>query len=167
MANLGPIPVPDKLVPLLPYVKAVVAALGVIATVLTVVLGAGTPAFVYVVISAATLLGVYTVPNGQVKAILQDGLEAVDDAELAYNATKTGDVTDAAADLHKAELAANGALGGVEVILKGVDPALAPLPPLPPKAEKPLLPSEIAPPPQPVKPKPDDPQPPPHSGVLT
>ena len=149
MANLGPIQVPDKLAPVLPYVKAVVAALGVIATVLSVVLGAGTPAFVYVIISAATLLGVYVVPNGQVKAILQDGLTAVEDVDQAYQDAKKADVADAGADLKKAELAANGALGGAEAIIKGVDPALAPLPPLP------------------VKPGKDEPPHPPASGVLT
>jgi len=164
MANLGPIPVPDALVPVLPYIKGVVAALGVIATVLTVVLGAGTPAFVYVVISAATLLGVFTVPNKQVKDIITDGFEAAGDAESALNAAKTGDVTDASADLHKAQLAANGALGGAEGIIKGIDPVLQPTPPIPPKPG--VLPSEAPTPPQPVKPK-DEPPHPPASGVLT
>jgi hypothetical protein len=171
MANLGPIPVPEKLAPLLPYAKVVIAALGVIATVLLVVLGAGAPAYLYVVVSAVAALGVYAVPNAQVKAVLQDGLTAVSDVEGAYSAAKTGDVPVVEADLKKAELSANGALGGAEAIIKGIDPVLVPtppLPPLPPKDVKPLLPSEMPTPPQPVKPKPEDEPPhPPASGVLT
>lgn len=144
-----------------PFAKALVAALGVAATVVLVIVGHGAPAFIYLIISAATMLGVYVVPNGEVKTILADGVATVDDVREAVEAAQTGDVKDAESDLHRAELSANGALGGVQGIIKGVDPAFRPLPPLPVKEQKPQLPSEMPTPPQPVKPAPapaDEPQ---------
>lgn len=66
MASIGPVPVPDKLVPVLPYVKAVIAVLGVVATAIAAAVPAtAVPAWIYIIISVTTMLGVYTVPNGK------------------------------------------------------------------------------------------------------
>lgn len=81
MANLGPIPVPSALEPVLPYVKFVVGLLGVIATVVVATVAAP-PAWIYIIISVATALGVFTAKN---KTLADDALQLINEGELVYH----------------------------------------------------------------------------------
>ena len=103
MANLGPIPVPDALAPVLPYVKFAVGLAGVVATVVVAVV-AGPPAWVYVVISVATALGVLGAPNQQlasdVISTLKNVVATVQGGSIILRDVQTGDVKAIPADVN-------------------------------------------------------------------
>lgn len=83
--------VPAPLLKLWPYAKTVVAVAGVAATVV-VALVASPPSWAYMIIAAATALGVRQVPNKQVVAVLQDGLTAVRAGEAAVSDARAGNL---------------------------------------------------------------------------
>jgi hypothetical protein len=129
--NIGPIPVPTALEKYVPYLKFAAALAGVVATAV-VTLVAAPPAWAYIVITVVTALGVYTVPNSGVQAVLSDGLAALTGAEDAVKDAKAGNVVKAEADVHGVLADAQAAEAGGEGIVRDIDPTLLPLPPTPP-----------------------------------
>jgi hypothetical protein len=115
--NIGPIPVPAALEPVVPYLKFVVAVAGVAATAVTILVAAP-PAWVFLVIGVATALGVYTVPNSAVQAVLSDGLGAFQNAEDAVQAAKDRNFATAESDAAAAVTDAKSAVQDVQAITK-------------------------------------------------
>jgi hypothetical protein len=113
--NIGPIRLPAVLNPVLPYLKFVAAVAGVTATAITVLVAAP-PAWVFVVIAVVTALGVVTVPNSSVTAVLSDGLGAFQSAEDAVKDAKAGNLSQAESDVNTAVSDAKSAVQGVEDI---------------------------------------------------
>src|ERR1700744_5444965 len=97
MATIGPITVPPALEPVVPYLKFAAAVAGVVATAI-VTLVAAPPAWAFIVIAVVTSLGVYTIPNSSVKAVLSDGMGALTSAEDAETAAKAGNLSQAEMD---------------------------------------------------------------------
>lgn len=115
--NIGPIPVPAALEPLVPYLKFVVAVAGVVATAITILVAAP-PAWVFLVIAGATALGVRQVPNSGVQAVLSDGLGAFTAAEDAVAAAKAHNLAQVEADVSTAVSDAKQAVQGAEAIVQ-------------------------------------------------
>lgn len=119
MATIGPITVPPALEPVVPYLKFAAAVAGVVATAI-VTLVAGPPAWAYLVITVVTALGVYTVPNSSVQAVLSDGLAAVTGAEDAVSAAKAGNLSQAEQDAASALKAAQATAHDATVVVNEI-----------------------------------------------
>lgn len=115
--NIGPVRLPAALGPVLPYLKFAAALAGVAATAITILVAAP-PAWVFVVIAVVTALGVVTVPNSSVQAVIDDGRGALQGAEDAVKDAKAGNLPQAESDVSTAVTDAKGAVQGVEVIEK-------------------------------------------------
>lgn len=107
--------VPAPLVRLMPYAKFAVAVAGLAATAV-IALVAAPPAWVYLVISAATALGVRQVPNKDISVVFQDGLTAVRAGEAAVSDVRRGDLTGAGGQATIAWHAATDAVQAAEQI---------------------------------------------------
>jgi hypothetical protein len=123
MANIGPFAVPAPLEKYLPYAKGVVAVAGVVATILLFAL-ATPPGWVSIIVTAVTALGVFTVPNSNIKALLVDGQVVVSDAEAAAAAVRQGNAVDARSDVTQAFKAVDGAVTQVSDIAGDVKKAV-------------------------------------------
>ena len=119
MPNIGPIPVPASLERYLPYAKFAVSVAALVATVLSIVL-ASPPGWVFLIIAGATAVGVYVVPNSNVKAVLLDGVTAVRSGEAAVAAAKAGNVAGAEADVTQAFQAAQKGVADAEGVVKDI-----------------------------------------------
>lgn len=97
LMNIGPVTVPPALEGAVPYLKFAAAVAGVVATAV-VILVASPPAWAFMVITIVTALGVLTVPNSGVKAVVTDGEEALTAAEAAVRDAKAGNVAKAEQD---------------------------------------------------------------------
>lgn len=117
MAYFGPVPVPAFLEPVLPYAKFAVALAALAATVAVGVM-VHPPAFVYMIITFATAVGVRQVPNVQVQAVLQDGITAVRAGEAAVADLRARNLSAAGSDLTTAFRAAESGVKGAEDIAK-------------------------------------------------
>ena len=115
--NIGPVPVPPALEPVVPYLKFAAAIAGVVATAI-VTLVAAPPAWAFLVITVVTALGVYTVPNSAVKAVLSDGMGAYTSAEDVVADAKARDLTKAQADAANAVREAQQAAQDARVVGK-------------------------------------------------
>lgn len=115
MANIGPITVPQALEPVVPYLKFAAAVAGVVATAVTILV-ASPPAWAFIVITVVTALGVYTVPNSSVKAVLSDGMSAFTAAEDAVAAAKAGNLAQTEQDAGNAVADSKAAVQGVQDI---------------------------------------------------
>lgn len=113
--NIGPIPVPAALEPYVPYLKFAAAVAGVVATAVTILV-ASPPAWAFIVITVVTALGVYTVPNSGVKAVLSDGMAALTAAEDAVKDAKAGNLAKTEQDAANAVADAKAAAKGVQGI---------------------------------------------------
>lgn len=122
MGNLGPIPVPAPLDRLLPYAKSGVAVAGVVATVIIAVM-ATPPAWAFIVVAAVSALGVFTIPNDNIKAVLVDGGRAVDSAEAALAAAREGNLSAAGADVTQAFSAVEDGVKNAEAVVRDVEDA--------------------------------------------
>lgn len=119
MANFGPVTVPPPLDKLLPYAKFLVAVAAVAATVVISTV-AGPPAWAYVIVSAVSALGVFTVPNDTVRAVLVDGKRAVEAGDAALAAARDGNFSTAGSDVTIAMQAVGDGVKGVEEIVQDV-----------------------------------------------
>ena len=111
--------VPAPLLKLWPYAKFAVAVAALAATVV-VGLVASPPAWVYMIIAAATALGVRQVPNKQVGGLLQDGSAAVRAGEAAVGDLKARNLPAAGNDVTQAWGAVKRAGADAEQIFKGL-----------------------------------------------
>jgi hypothetical protein len=116
MASIGPVPVPAALEPALPYLKFIVTLAALVATVLSVTV-ATPPGWVFIVIAVATALGVYVVPNSEVKAVLSDGIGAYKDAEAAYADASAGNYPGARVAALDAVQSGEAAVKGAETVV--------------------------------------------------
>lgn len=109
--------VPAFLQPAVPYAKFAVALAALAATVAVGVM-VHPPAFVYMIIAAASALGVRQVPNNQVDAVLQDGAAALRAGEAAVSAAKAGNLSAVSGDVTTALRAVKDGVAGAEEIVK-------------------------------------------------
>lgn len=109
--------IPAPLAKLMPYAKFAVALAGLVAAVAVAVL-ASPPAWVNVVIAAASALGVVLVPNRDVDAVLQDGITAVDAGKAAVSDVKAGNLPAAGNDLTQALQAVQDGAQAAEQVVK-------------------------------------------------
>jgi hypothetical protein len=99
--KIFPVIVPPALAPYVPYLKFIAAAAGVVATAITILM-TSPPSWAYLVIAVVTSLGVYSIPNISVKAVLSDGEAAVNAAEKAVKDARGGNVVQAEQDVSSA-----------------------------------------------------------------
>jgi hypothetical protein len=122
MANIGPIPVPAALAPFLPYAKFAIAAAGVVAAAVIAAV-AVPPAWAFIVVAAVSALGVFTIPNDNIKAVLVDGHRAVDSGEAALAAARAGNLPLASSDVTQAFQAVEDGVKNAEAVVTDVKDA--------------------------------------------